>query len=391
MSFLCNFLKNDSSLPELGHVEIVLFGTGFGESILVHLPNGQWIVVDSCIDPQTRRPCALQYFEALGVDLSLKIEQIVITHWHDDHIRGMAEIVRCCPNAEVVISTALRNEEFMKLTQLQSGHRRVLKRVSTGVDEFIEIFALLLERKRRSHAKGNLRWAACDKLLYRHEPSGVSVFALSPSDDEILRAVSSFARLIPSENEPQLRMPRLQPNDTAIALWLQTSAFNILLGSDLEVGDSDRRGWRAIVDSTCKPLGKSIIFKVPHHGSISAHHERIWLEMLEKSPYAILTPFSPSQLPRPQDIKRICEYTERCLIASWNPEKSAKRESSVEKTLTQHVKRHRVLENKLGMIRLRGNLQSGAVRSQLFGAAKHLHDIISNEENVRIVPLKNIG
>lgn len=391
MSFTCNFLKNDTSLPKIGHTEVVLFGSGFGECILICLPSGRWIVVDSCLDPQTRRPCALQYFEALGIDASQVVEQVVVTHWHDDHIRGISTIVNRCPNAQVVISSALLCEEFMKLVELQRNHQRVLERVSTGVDEFSEIFALLLDRKRQGSKKGGIKWAACDRLLYRDEETKVSVSALSPSDDEMLRAISSFTRLMPSESEQQLRLPRLYPNDTAIVLWVQADMLNILLGSDLEVGDSDRRGWRAIVDSQCRPLGKSLIFKVPHHGGVSAHHERVWLEMLEKSPYAILTPFSSSQLPRPEDIERIFGFTEKGMLASATPEKLARREMAVEKTLTQHVKRHRVLENKLGMIRLRGNPQTGNITSQMFGAAKHLQELRSCEEGRPSSAFKNMG
>jgi len=38
--------------PEADVVEVSIFGPGKGESVLIHLGNGKWIMIDSCIDPQ---------------------------------------------------------------------------------------------------------------------------------------------------------------------------------------------------------------------------------------------------------------------------------------------------------------------------------------------------
>jgi hypothetical protein len=47
----------------------------------------------------------------------------------------------------------------------------------------------------------------------------------------------------------------------------------LLLGADLEETGEEDTGWSVIVASTERPHGKASIFKIPHHGSETAHHD----------------------------------------------------------------------------------------------------------------------
>lgn len=49
-----------SEPPALNEVEISVFGPGYGEAIAVHTGNGNWLLVDSCIDPGSGLPAALR-------------------------------------------------------------------------------------------------------------------------------------------------------------------------------------------------------------------------------------------------------------------------------------------------------------------------------------------
>ena len=40
--------------PRTDELEVSLFGPGVGECVIVHLGAGEWMVVDSCLDPATR-------------------------------------------------------------------------------------------------------------------------------------------------------------------------------------------------------------------------------------------------------------------------------------------------------------------------------------------------
>ena len=101
--------------------EITLFGPGYGESVVLHVGNGAWIVVDSCID-QKNTPVAIDYLNRLGVDPAEAVTLVVATHWHDDHIRGMARLVAACTNAKFCCAGVLCRKEFLEVAGALEAH-----------------------------------------------------------------------------------------------------------------------------------------------------------------------------------------------------------------------------------------------------------------------------
>jgi glyoxylase-like metal-dependent hydrolase (beta-lactamase superfamily II) len=97
-SFLAG--NNFGNPPQDDELEISIFGLGYGESILIHLGRQEWMIVDSCIDHASKQPSSLKYLHSIGVDPSESVKLIVATHWHDDHIRGLATIVDTCKVAQ---------------------------------------------------------------------------------------------------------------------------------------------------------------------------------------------------------------------------------------------------------------------------------------------------
>ena len=99
--------------PAPDEIEFSLFGPGIGECATVHIGDGKWIIVDSCANPQTKEPAVLEYFELLRVEPEQAIKLVVATHWHEDHVAGIAKILRRATNANFVCSDALRCDEFL--------------------------------------------------------------------------------------------------------------------------------------------------------------------------------------------------------------------------------------------------------------------------------------
>lgn len=67
----------------------------------MHLGHGEWMVIDSCLTRDSRRPVALEYLDALGVEVEIAVRLIVVSHFHDDHIQGIAEVARAARNADI--------------------------------------------------------------------------------------------------------------------------------------------------------------------------------------------------------------------------------------------------------------------------------------------------
>lgn len=298
------------SPPAPDELELSVFGPGYGESIVLHLGDNQWVLVDSCIEPDSDRPASLKYLQNLQVDLESSVKMIVVSHWHDDHVRGMSSLLEECPSATFVISGALRSDEFLKLVALYS--KATMMR-SSGLDEFVAVFEVLKRRRQRWVRFGSPRLAVADRLLYRQlleidsETVEARIFSLSPSDEAKLQARLAFGQLVPQEEEPRKRISSPAPNHASAVLWAEVGWQKILLGSDLEKTTNPRSGWSVILSDSQVVSGQADAFKIPHHGSENAHHEGVWTQLLSSEPFAVLTPFRRGKrfLPTEADVRRI--------------------------------------------------------------------------------------
>ena len=84
---LHDWLTGESSRvnpPAADELEISFFGPSYGESVVLHVGDGQWLIVDSCLSPSTGEPQALEYLKAIRADFS-RIRAVVATHWDNDH------------------------------------------------------------------------------------------------------------------------------------------------------------------------------------------------------------------------------------------------------------------------------------------------------------------
>lgn len=228
--------------PEASELELSLFGAGI-ECVVVHLGDGNWMVVDSCVNEAREGPIALDYLEGLGVDVARQVKLVVATHWHDDHIRGVSQVVRFATSARFVCSGALLSEEF--LTLVGADEEIKLVEHSSGVSEFADVLEVLQTRNSGRYSVGPHHWASSGMLLFSEDAaSRVEVHALSPSSQTITDSKGHLARMIPGPREPIRRFPAVGPNDLSVVLLVKTTGSHLLLGADLETGRDERRGWR---------------------------------------------------------------------------------------------------------------------------------------------------
>lgn len=352
--------------PEGDEFELTLFGPGYGESVVMHVGGGVWIVVDSCLDTDRSTPRALRYFEDIGLDPTRAVALIVVTHWHDDHIRGVARMVERCSSASFCCASAFREKEF--LTLIGALERRHFSESGSGLRELHGVFEEVVGTGRRwLHAIANC-------VVFQGETC--KVWSLSPSNDLVQRFLKSVGALIPGRGEIKKRIPSLSPNEAAVALWVDAGDFALLLGADLE-----RRGWEIIVGDTARPDGKASVFKVPHHGSEDADEPQVWQHMLESNPIAVLTPWHRGGqiLPRKTDAERILAATSEAYISGVvehlrRPDLRSGNKA-VARTLRESGVRFRPLARRDGFVRLRRSFGSQASWTvEKFGSACHLQE-----------------
>lgn len=349
---------------------------------MVHLGHGEWIVIDSCRSRASGRAAALEYLQGLGVDVSRAVRLIVVSHFHDDHIRGIASVVREARSAKVVVSAALQQKEFFQFVEAsREAHE------STGGGEFSQLLDVLKQRREHGTAAPAVspQWAVSDMRLYQREGVGdvtpAEVWALSPPPAALGLSFQEIARTLPRRGAPQRRAVMLTPNRAAIAVWLSVGNAAVLLGADLEDGGAPTLGWRAVVSSTARPQARAGSFKVAHHGSINGHNADVWDQMLAADAYALVTPYAAGRkfLPSREDVSRRNGLTSRAyctaLPGGWSPRR---RGNAVERTLRELAPARRALTGgAVGHLRIRSSALAVAVDPtiELFNGAVKLSDL----------------
>lgn len=293
--------------PGHDEVEVSLFGPGYGECVLVHLGFDDWAIVDSCVNKATGRPAAIEYLSSIGVNANEAVKLVVATHWHDDHVRGIATVLRECENAFFACTSALNSREVVAVIELDD--RITAQRLPRPVTQFREIFEIHRARKAATN-RSIWRWADAGRTLFqRHEPFATRIQSLSPSDNTRLKAMDEIGRSLIAGQDKSI-VPPAYPNYGSVALWVEVGDVRILLGADLENRPGSFEGWTAILDDpTVRPKDKAELFKVPHHGSPDAHEPRVWGELLVERPPALVSPWQWRGRERPQadDCQRICD------------------------------------------------------------------------------------
>lgn len=340
--------------PHADQIELTLFGPGYGECATVHLGGNRWIIADSCMNSATGEPAILEYFSNIGVDTQEAVRLITISHWHDDHIRGLSKVISACPNATVCCSTALTTKEFINYTF--SFKNILIKSRWTGATEIREIFETLktLPQTKRQYAMGNCRVLT---LPAQNGADSCSVTTLSPSSREYEIFLQGISLLIPPPNKTKIRARNLTPNHTAVALWVEIGDIRILLGSDVEEKGDPSTGWSAIVQSANRPQGRASLYKIPHHGSRTGHHDQVLSDMIADPAIAVLSPFysGRTKLPTSKDIARILKATPESYITTSDsaPKCRTARPAAVERTIRETVKKIRLIQPPMGRVTIR--------------------------------------
>lgn len=350
-------------LPSDNELEVSVFGPlrGFGESVLLHIGNGQWIIVDSCCSDNNGKPAPLIYLESIGVDVSTSVRLVIASHWHSDHIKGLDKIFQECKNAKFVCSSALRMEELLVLSQ--AYNRRALSLNKHGLEELHQILLTLVERSTKPGYKHFCSpvWAISQRSLMKYQVSEdddieCAVSALSPSDASVLKAQQEISSLVDEYMDgPKRNIVGRNPNHNAIVLWVNIGHHHILLGSDLEETKNPNRGWTIILSEFDSRGDKADIYKVSHHGSFTGDNNGIWERLLGDNPHALLTSFvnGSTKLPKDEDIARIKLKTTNSYITSAPHLKHRKFSRNTKLLVHSATKSFHSCDNTIGHIRAR--------------------------------------
>lgn len=316
-------------------MKLVLFGRGVGEGILCNYDANEWVVVDSCYGSSSyeNKAAALEYLENNNIPFE-DVKLIVISHFHDDHIKGMLDIVKQCTSARIFVPQALSTKEFLTyITTIADVNATTAPQ--QGVSEIFKIF------KEASRTGRLIEITKADVSLYFNAKTYSRVSALSPSVLECEDTLRYFLEQVNTLSEStSMELPanvkNKNVNNNCITLCISQNRNNdILLGADLEVHTDGRKGWSALTATQHAPQKSTSVFKVSHHGSVNGFCADSWgkLSVEFKKPIGVLTPYSRQNLPRAEQIKVLQQYTSE--LYSTSPVKDYPMEKSAQKVLDE--------------------------------------------------------
>ncbi len=227
-------MTSPDSLPD-DHLSIVVFGPGYGESIVVRGPDGRWIVVDSLRDPGTERNPALALLRAHDARPDL----LILTHPHDDHAAGFADLVdRQAGTPGRVGAVAVSS--------------------ASGADPLRDPDAGAALRRGRTHL-------ALSAIQARWDAAPDARWPLCAGADASLGEIQSDVLTPPGRLAERTDV---DPNRLSTAVLLRWRDLRVLLGADVPTREWGR------VDQAVE-LGRHRLFKVAHHGSQRSQHDRL--------------------------------------------------------------------------------------------------------------------
>lgn len=352
-------------------MEISVFGGGnsIGECTVLELGKSNWFIIDSFIDLNSNIPVAQKYLESKGISFD-EVRGIIATHWHNDHIQGMAKLLELCRKAEFYTSGAFNHQELEIIIRIDKEIQARKKSLS----EFREIISILNERK------SNLNFADPDRLIEKFKNNGnlIELISLAPSDNAKLRCYHSFKSIIENTDSSNTIIPNPKPNENSIVLLLKIDNLEIVLGGDLENSSSSKLGWNDVLARKHCPKNTVSLFKIPHHGSKTAYSRRIWENLFMSDPYSVLTPYNKLRIPIPtkSDINNIKKHSTKCYITS-NPNntKELKIDRIAQKVLDRLNISIRSLKRESGQVSFLPDIKNKDWNVRLYGSAMHVDDL----------------
>lgn len=354
-------------------IEATLIGTGggYGESIVIHLGDQNWMVVDSCQDPNTHECLPLEYLKSLNVNTKRNVKLIVCTHWHDDHIRGISKLLKECPSAIFTFAQTTDRKKFLQFVGLD--YKKLKNETSTSSTYELQK-SLDILRKRNQPIKE----AVQDRLLLKKSSKELffEIFSLSPSDKILDNFNQEIAALITDYGCSNKKTIIDSPNDKSVVIFIKVNNIRFLLGSDMEVSNDKNKGWECIKNN-CQCIDKkSILYKIPHHGSINGYNRAIFEGLVSNEAVSLLSPYNRGKkLPKKDMLINYLNHTELLYITSdtFNKPKPKKREKSMAKAISRFNKTLYEVPFKKGIIQCRMELKNtNSWTIKLFGEANKI-------------------
>ena len=177
--------QNTIQIPEdpPGLMKVSFIDVGQGDSILVQLPDGQNLLVDAGTRDTGIK--VIKYLKKAGIK---KIDYLVATHPHEDHIGGMAAVIRAFDVGGIYMpKTSHTTKTYIELLETIQSKGLKITAAEAGIKivETAELSVLVLAPNSAAYEDLN-NYSAVIKLTYGKLGFLLTGDALTQSEKEML-------------------------------------------------------------------------------------------------------------------------------------------------------------------------------------------------------------
>ena len=262
-----------NELPALApdRLQVLVFGPGTGELVLVRAPPNDWMVIDGCrVGTTSYGLQTIQHYQAQA-----NVRLVALSHPHLDHAGGLAELV------DAVAPTASPAWPLLGMLWPAPLAGRMSRDAATAFRD-ARVNQALASIRGRWRRRPACRWSM-DRGDER--PLGdARVRVLSPTTVARDRAFAAWAVA-----------RRHDDNQVATALEVEWQGRRLLLGADLV--ERPGSGWSAVL-AMDSDVVRHVGLKVPHHGSDAALHDPLLAKQPRLGRTFVVSPFASRDLPR---------------------------------------------------------------------------------------------
>lgn len=262
-------VPDEPGLPEAldrSLLNVMVAGAGFGETVVVALPERGWIVVDGAGPHRT--PQARRLLERYTCD-DEPIELLLLTHPHADHYYGFVEMLDDARLGPLIRKIGCVGEYLGGPADRTTTLAREVEAALQGLDQLDPNAWRELGRARNVLERIAAEWRRNPDRVFQAKANArlslgaVSLTVLSPAPHQ----TQAFF-----EGDDLATRIRTRANDLSVTVHLDFGDTRVLLGSDLPERVNRvtvESGWTSVRERTAE-LAAHHAYKVAHHGSANA-------------------------------------------------------------------------------------------------------------------------
>ena len=256
---------------------LFVFGPGRGEALAVRLPEIGWLLVDCCRVKALDGSSVLPQ-QTLVERFPAPIAGALLTHPHDDHVDGFADLITALSPDRIMVSGGNPPAQHL----LHAVEARLAAAVGTRES--------VVARQVKAAAIAIRQWEVRRGRTVTPLSTGTTLW---PSPSSVVGRAPDMTAA-----GPLLQSGRLadRANELSVVLEIQRGATRVVLGGDLPTVTTSRTapvpiasGWWLVMQQRPE-LGSHAALKVPHHASWAAMHLSLMRPFADRRRAWLVTP-----------------------------------------------------------------------------------------------------